>query len=73
MIDRTDAAGTGAAASGRTSAAMLKRLVLLSLLAAGLAGCASDPRYKQGLEWVQWQEAERQRLEAAGFPQYSWP
>jgi hypothetical protein len=36
-----------------------------------LGGCASDPRYSQGLEWVQWQEAERQRLQAAGFPQYS--
>ena len=35
------------------------------------AGCASDPRYKQGIEWVQWQEAERQRLQAAGFPQYN--
>jgi len=36
-----------------------------------LGGCASDPRYSQGIEWVQWQEAERQRLQAAGFPQYN--
>lgn len=36
-----------------------------------LAGCASDPRFSQGLEWVQWQEAERKRLDAAGFPQYT--
>jgi hypothetical protein len=36
-----------------------------------LGGCASDPRYSQGVEWVQWQEAERKRLEAAGFPQYN--
>ena len=35
-----------------------------------LAGCAADPRYAQGLEWVTWQEQERQRLEAQGFPQY---
>jgi hypothetical protein len=44
-------------------------IVALSIL----SGCASDPRYKEGIAWVQWQEAERQRLEAAGFPQYSWP
>jgi hypothetical protein len=36
-----------------------------------LGGCASDPRYGQGIEWVQWQEAERHRLQAAGFPQYN--
>ena len=46
---------------------------LLAVLALGvLAGCASDPRYKQGLEWVQWQEGERKRLTAEGFPQYNW-
>jgi hypothetical protein len=50
----------------------MKRLLVLMLLGAALAGCASDPRYKHGIEWVQWQEAERQRLEAAGFPQYNW-
>lgn len=38
---------------------------------AALAGCASDPRYSQGLNWVVGQEAERQRLQAQGFPQYS--
>jgi uncharacterized lipoprotein len=42
---------------------------VLALLA--LAGCASDPRYGQGVEWVQWQEAEKKRLDDAGFPQYS--
>ena len=36
-----------------------------------LAGCASDPRYSQGVDWVTAQEAERKRLEAAGFPQYT--
>lgn len=46
--------------------------VILAVVALGaLAGCASDPRYKQGVEWVVWQEAERQRLQAAGFPQYN--
>jgi uncharacterized lipoprotein len=52
--------------------APMKRLLLLALLAAGLAGCASDPRYKQGLEWVLWNEQEKARLNAAGFPQYNW-
>ncbi len=47
------------------------RLVVLALLAAGLAGCASDPRYKQGLDWVLWNEQEKRRLDAAGFPQYT--
>lgn len=51
---------------------VLKKLVILALLAAGLAGCASDPRYKQGLEWVQWNEQEKKRLNDAGFPQYNW-
>jgi uncharacterized lipoprotein len=49
----------------------MKRFVLLILLAAGLGGCASDPRYKQGLEWVQWNEQEKKRLNAQGFPQYN--
>jgi uncharacterized lipoprotein len=49
----------------------LGKLVLLTVFAAGLAGCAADPRYKQGLEWVQWNEMEKARLDAAGFPQYS--
>jgi hypothetical protein len=35
-----------------------------------LAGCASDPRYKEGVGWVVWQEQERQRLQAQGFTQY---
>lgn len=36
-----------------------------------LAGCASDPRYSQGVEWVVSQEAEKKRLDDAGFPQYT--
>lgn len=36
-----------------------------------LAGCASDPRYQQGVDWVVWQEAEKKRLDDAGFPQYT--
>lgn len=49
----------------------LGKFVILSLVAAGFAGCAADPRYKQGLEWVQWNESEKARLDAAGFPQYN--
>jgi hypothetical protein len=51
-----------------------QRTVLLALLGAGFAGlvgCASDPRYSQGLDWVLWQEQERKRLDDAGFPQYN--
>jgi uncharacterized lipoprotein len=45
---------------------------VLAILALSLvSGCASDPRYKEGIAWVQWQEAERHRLQAAGFPQYN--
>jgi hypothetical protein len=52
------------------SSATLK--IVLAIIALGvLGGCASDPRYSQGIEWVQWQEAERHRLQAAGFPQYN--
>jgi hypothetical protein len=46
-------------------AALAAALVLLAL-----AGCASDPRYQQGIEWVVSQEAEKKRLDDAGFPQY---
>ena len=45
---------------------------VLAVLALGLvSGCASDPRYKEGVAWVQWQEAEKLRLQTAGFPQYN--
>jgi outer membrane biogenesis lipoprotein LolB len=35
-----------------------------------LAGCAGRPT--NGVEIVVWQEQERQRLQAQGFPQYNW-
>jgi hypothetical protein len=50
--------------------ACLRAVAILALTGLALAGCASDPRYQQGLEWVVWQEQERQRLQAMGFPQY---
>ena len=46
-------------------------LANLALALALVAGCTSDPRYKQGLEWVQWNEEQKKSLEAAGFPQYT--
>jgi hypothetical protein len=49
----------------------LLRAALACILAAMLAGCASDPRSGSGLEWVEGQAAERQRLEAMGFPQFT--
>jgi hypothetical protein len=47
------------------------RIATALVLCALLDGCASDPRYHQGLEWVLWNEQEKKRLEAAGFPQYN--
>ncbi len=52
----------------------MNRLAVLVLILVGgsvLAGCASDPRYSAGLEWVMSAEAEKKRLQAQGFPQYS--
>ncbi len=52
----------------------LDRRALAIALAVGLsslAGCASDPRYKEGLDWVTWIEAEKKRRDDAGFPQYT--
>jgi hypothetical protein len=38
---------------------------------AALAGCAGLPT--NGTEIVVWQQQERDRLQAQGFPQYNWP
>ena len=49
------------------------RLVRAALAAAlaltALAGCAADPRYRQGVDWIVSAEAEKKRLDDAGFPQ----
>jgi hypothetical protein len=50
---------------------VLARTLLMTIALVTVAGCASDPRYKQGLDWVTYQEEERKRLQAQGFPQYS--
>jgi hypothetical protein len=54
--------------SGRVCAALAAALAVIVL-----AGCALADRPSQGVEWAVWQEQERQRLQAQGFPQYSWP
>jgi uncharacterized lipoprotein len=50
----------------RTRAALAAALALIVL-----AGCASDPRYRQGVDRVVSQEAEKKRLNDAGFLQYT--
>jgi hypothetical protein len=55
----------------RSTARSTLKIAIAIVAFSTLGGCASDPRYSQGVEWVQWQEAERKRLEAAGFPQYN--
>jgi hypothetical protein len=49
-----------------------RRLVPALLALAALAGCASDPRYNKGVDWVVSEAAEKRRLNDAGFPQYSY-
>jgi hypothetical protein len=48
----------------------IRAALAAALIFLALAGCASDPRYRQGANWVAEQEAERKRLNDAGFPQY---
>ncbi len=56
--------------------ARVRRICVFVLLPASvlqLAGCASDPRYKQGVNWVVENEAQKAQLNAMGFPQYGGP
>ena len=55
----------------RSFSRLTRDAVLVLFAACILGGCASDPRYKEGLSWVQWNEAEKKRLQAQGFPQYN--
>lgn len=48
-------------------------LIAIAIAAALLASCASDPRYKEGLSWIVYNEQQKADLNARGFPQYSWP
>jgi hypothetical protein len=47
------------------------KVMLVAVGFGALAGCAADPRYKEGVAWVTWNEQEKARLQAAGFPQYN--
>jgi hypothetical protein len=47
--------------------------VVMSGAATGLAACASDPGSSRALQWIQESEAEKQRLNDAGFPQFVGP
>lgn len=44
--------------------------LLLASVAAGLAACASGASQGKAVQWVTEDEAEKARLNAAGFPQY---
>jgi hypothetical protein len=48
-----------------------RRVVAGVLLCLAVGGCASDPRFKEGLAWIEYNEAQKARLNAQGFPQYS--
>lgn len=47
--------------------------VALVAFGALLAGCASDPRFAQGIKWIQESEAAKAELERQGFPQFTGP
>ncbi|HSD42546.1 MAG TPA: hypothetical protein VLD36_11845 [Burkholderiales bacterium] len=51
----------------------LRIAVLLGLLIAvgGLVGCAAGGAQSQGVKWYLENEAEKKRLDDAGFPQYT--
>ena len=53
------------------SSRIAKVLVGAVFAALTLAGCASDPRFKQGLSWVEYNETQKRQLQAQGFPQYN--
>jgi hypothetical protein len=47
--------------------------LLLASAAAALAACASGSSGGQATQWIMESEAEKKRLNDAGFPQYSGP
>ncbi len=49
----------------------IRAALVVALVVVVLAGCASDSRSGQAVDWVVSQEGEKKRLDDAGFPQYS--
>jgi hypothetical protein len=49
----------------------IRTALAAALLLIVLTGCASDHRSGQAVDWVVSQEAEKKRLNDAGFPQYT--
>jgi hypothetical protein len=47
--------------------------VVLASIAAGLFGCASGASQGKATQWILENEAEKKRLNDAGFPQYTGP
>jgi hypothetical protein len=47
------------------------RLLLALVVVTLLGGCAADPRAAVGPTWIAEQAADRARLEAEGFPQFT--
>jgi hypothetical protein len=48
----------------------IRAALAAALVLASLAGCAGGSPSGNATDWVVWQEAEKQRLNNAGFPQY---
>lgn len=49
---------------------MFLHACVLATAAAGLVACASGSGSGRAAEWILADEAEKQRLESTGFPQY---
>jgi hypothetical protein len=45
-------------------------VLLLVVAAGGLVACAAASASGQALKWIEEDEAQKRRLEDAGFPQY---
>jgi ABC-type glycerol-3-phosphate transport system substrate-binding protein len=49
---------------------LLAAAVLLATACGALSGCAASAGDSRTLQWIQEDEAQKRRLEEAGFPQY---
>jgi hypothetical protein len=54
----------------RNERCSIRTAVVAALLVTVLTGCASDPRSGPAVDWIVSQEADKKRLNDAGFPQY---